>query len=69
MDKFEVIGYIYDMLVIVNVDYGGFGKNYGGWDEYNCSIFMVFGGEMVDNGCCLYGGSNVDISVFILNVL
>ncbi|WCJ49389.1 alkaline phosphatase family protein [Lactiplantibacillus plantarum] len=41
MDKLEATGHIHDTLVIANADHGGSGKNHGGWDEYNRSIFMA----------------------------
>ena len=73
MDKLEATGHIHDTLVIANADHGGSGKNHGGWDEYNRSIFMALGGETVDNGRRLHGGSNADISAdisaLILNAL
>ncbi|WP_421428907.1 LamG-like jellyroll fold domain-containing protein [Lactiplantibacillus plantarum] len=69
MDKLEATGHIHDTLVIANADHGGSGKSHGGWDEYNRSIFMALGGETVDNGRRLHGGSNADISALILNAL
>ncbi|AYC72093.1 LamG-like jellyroll fold domain-containing protein [Lactiplantibacillus plantarum] len=69
MDKLEATGHIHDTLVIANADHGGSGKNHGGWDEYNRSLFMALGGETVDNGRRLHGGSNADISALILNAL
>uniref|UniRef100_UPI00053475B6 LamG-like jellyroll fold domain-containing protein n=1 Tax=Lactiplantibacillus paraplantarum TaxID=60520 RepID=UPI00053475B6 len=69
MDKLEATGHIHDTLVIANADHGGSGKSHGGWDEYNRSIFMALGGETVDSGRRLHGGSNADISALILNAL
>lgn len=69
MDKLEATGHIHDTLVIANADHGGAGTNHGGWDEYNRSIFMALGGETVDSGRRLHGGSNADVSALILNAL
>ena len=69
MDKLEATGHIHDTLVIANADHGGSGKSHGGWDEYNRSIFMALGGETVDSGRRLHGGSNADISALVLNAL
>lgn len=69
MDKLESTGHSHDTLVIANADHGGSGTNHGGWDARNRSIFMALGGETVDSGRRLHGGSNSDITALVLNAL
>lgn len=70
MEKLEKTGHIHDTLVIANADHGGKGTTHGqDATEPNTNIFMAFGGETVDNGRHLEGGSNADVSSLILNAL
>ncbi|WP_225363079.1 LamG-like jellyroll fold domain-containing protein [Secundilactobacillus paracollinoides] len=70
MDKLEATGHIHDTLVIANADHGGKGTNHGqDATETNTNIFMALGGETVDSGHRLEGGSNADVSSLILNAL
>ncbi|AVK61212.1 cell surface protein [Lactobacillus sp. CBA3605] len=70
MDKLTATGHQHDTLVIANADHGGIGHNHG-QDETNPNrnIFLALGGETIDNGRRLKGGSNADISPLILNAL
>ncbi|MFC6165520.1 LamG-like jellyroll fold domain-containing protein [Lactiplantibacillus dongliensis] len=72
MDKLEATGHIHDTLVIANADHGGALRRHGGpytKDPSNYNIFLALGGETVDAGRRLKGGSNTDISSLILNAL
>lgn len=69
MDKLESTGHIHDTLVIANADHGGAGKNHGPNDEPDRNIFMALGGETVDSGRRLQGGSNSDITALVLDAL
>ncbi|AVK63799.1 cell surface protein [Lactobacillus sp. CBA3606] len=70
MDKLTATGHQHDTLVIANADHGGVGRNHG-QDETNPNrnIFLALGGETIDSGRRLKGGSNADISPLILNAL
>ena len=70
MDKLISTGHIHDTLVIANADHGGLGRGHGqDTTQTNTNIFMALGGETVDNGRRLKGGSNADISSLVLNAL
>lgn len=69
MDKLESTGHIHDTLVIANADHGGAGTNHGPNDEPDSNIFIALGGETVDSGRRLHGGSNSDITALVLNAL
>lgn len=72
MDKLEKTGHIHDTLVIANSDHGGSSTNHGQEgtnDASNYNIFIGLGGETVDAGRRLKGGSNADISALVLNAL
>lgn len=70
MDKLEATGHIHDTLVIANSDHGGHRKNHGqNYGKANRSIYIAMGGETVDSGRRLHGGSNSDISALVLNAL
>ncbi|WP_064505389.1 alkaline phosphatase family protein [Companilactobacillus ginsenosidimutans] len=69
MDNLEATGHIHDTLVIANADHGGAGTNHGPNDEPDRNIFMAVGGETVDSGRRLQGGSNADITALVLNAL
>ncbi|MFD1421809.1 LamG-like jellyroll fold domain-containing protein [Lactiplantibacillus songbeiensis] len=72
MDKLEATGHIHDTLVIANADHGGALHRHGGPysnDPSNYNIFLALGGETVDAGRRIKGGSNADISSLILNAL
>jgi len=72
MDKLEATGHIHDTLVIANADHGGALHRHGGPysnDKSNYNIFLALGGETVDAGKRIKGGSNADISSLILNAL
>jgi len=73
MDKLEVTGHSHDTLVIANSDHGGSMHNHGSNlytnDPSNNNIFIGIGGETINSGHRLKGGSNADISALILNAL
>lgn len=69
MDKLEATGHIHDTLVIANSDHGGAGMNHGANNNPNRNIFIAMGGETVDSGRRLHGGSNSDITALVLNAL
>lgn len=69
MDKLEKTGHIHDTLVIANADHGGAGYNHGPNDAPDRDIFMALGGETVDSGRRLHGGSNSDITALVLDAL
>ena len=70
MDKLEATGHAHDTLVIANADHGGHGTGHGqDTTEPNRNIFLAMGGETIDNGRRLKGGSNADISALVLNAL
>ena len=70
MDKLEATGHIHDTLVIANADHGGVYRDHGqDATTPNTNIFMALGGETIDNGRRLKGGSNSDISALALHAL
>lgn len=69
MDKLEATGHSHDTLVIANADHGGARRSHGGWDHTNSDIFIAMGGETVNSGHRLHGGSNADITALALNAL
>lgn len=70
MDQLEATGHIHDTLVIANADHGGNGTNHGqDTTDPNKNIFIALGGETVNSGHRLKGGSNADISGLVLNAL
>lgn len=70
MDKLVATGHIHDTLVIANADHGGVSRDHGqDTTESNTNIFMALGGETIDNGRRLKGGSNADISPLVLHAL
>ncbi len=73
MDKLEATGHSHDTLVIANSDHGGSLTNHGSAehtkDASNENIFIGIGGETVNSGHRLQGGSNADISALILHAL
>lgn len=70
MDKLEATGHSHDTLVIANADHGGWRTDHGQNTEApNTNIFIGLGGETIDNGRRLHGGSNADISPLILHAL
>lgn len=69
MNKLETTGHIHDTLVIANSDHGGAGHSHGANDAPNRKIFIALGGETIDSGKRLNGGSNADISALVLNAL
>ncbi|WP_125770526.1 LamG-like jellyroll fold domain-containing protein [Companilactobacillus furfuricola] len=70
MDKLESTGHLHDTLVIANSDHGGDGKSHGqNYEIQNRNIFIALGGETIDSGRRLNGGSNADISALILKAL
>ncbi|WP_415579078.1 LamG-like jellyroll fold domain-containing protein [Lactiplantibacillus plajomi] len=69
MDQLEKTGHIHDTLVIANADHGGAGYGHGPNDAPDRDIFIALGGETVNSGHRLKGGSNSDITALILNAL
>lgn len=70
MDKLEATGHSHDTLVIANSDHGGDHKGHGqNYELQNRNIFIALGGETIDSGLRLNGGSNADISALILKGL
>lgn len=70
MDKLESTGHLHDTLVIANSDHGGDRKGHGqNYELQNRNIFIALGGETIDSGRRLNGGSNADISALILKAL
>ncbi|MFC6181665.1 LamG-like jellyroll fold domain-containing protein [Lactiplantibacillus daowaiensis] len=73
MDKLEKTGHIHDTLIIANADHGGSMRAHGQkaytHDPSNYNIFIGLGGETVDAGRRLHGGSNTDIGALVLNAL
>ncbi|MFD1421811.1 LamG-like jellyroll fold domain-containing protein [Lactiplantibacillus songbeiensis] len=72
MDKLEATGHIHDTLVIANSDHGGSGYGHGGpgtKDPSNYNTYLALGGETIDAGRRLSGGSNADVSALILKAL
>lgn len=69
MDSLEKTGHIHDTLVIANADHGGAHTNHGPNDAPDRDIFMALGGETVDSGRRLHGGSNSDITAIVLDAL
>ncbi|MFC6295801.1 LamG-like jellyroll fold domain-containing protein [Lactiplantibacillus daoliensis] len=70
MDKLEATGHAHDTLVIANADHGGHGQGHGqDRTEPNENIFLAMGGETIDSGRRLQGGSNADISALVLDAL
>jgi len=72
MDKLEATGHLHDTLVIANSDHGGSGYDHGQSgtkDPSNYNTYIALGGETIDSGRHLKGGSNADISSLILRAL
>ncbi|WP_225422878.1 LamG-like jellyroll fold domain-containing protein [Lactiplantibacillus garii] len=69
MDQLEKTGHIHDTLVIANADHGGAHTNHGPNDAPDRDIFIAMGGETVDSGRRLHGGSNSDITALVLDAL
>ncbi|MFC6165521.1 LamG-like jellyroll fold domain-containing protein [Lactiplantibacillus dongliensis] len=72
MDKLEATGHIHDTLVIANSDHGGSDHGHGGSgtkDPSNYNTYLALGGETIDAGRRLSGGSNADVSALILKAL
>lgn len=70
MDKLEKTGHAHDTLVIANADHGGWKLDHGqNTERSNTNIFIGIGGETIDSGRRLKGGSNADISALILHAL
>lgn len=70
MDQLKTTGHLHDTLVIANADHGGKFRNHGqDTSEVNTNIFMALGGDTVDSGRRLTGGSNADVSLLILDAL
>lgn len=72
MDKLESTGHIHDTLVIANSDHGGSKKGHGAddtKDASNYNTYLALGGETIDAGRRLSGGSNADVSSLILKAL
>ena len=69
MDKLEQTGHSHDTLVIANADHGGAHTNHGDNNAPNRDIFIALGGETVNSGHRLQGGSNSDITAIALDAL
>lgn len=69
MEALKESGHEDDTLIVTNADHGGSGTNHGSADPSNMDIFIGIGGETVDSGKRLSGGTNADISPVVLNGL
>ena len=69
MDALKESGHADDTLIVSNADHGGSGTNHGSMDPSNMDIFIGIGGQTVDSGKKLSGGTNADISPIVLNAL
>lgn len=69
MEALEESGHEEDTLIVTNADHGGSGTNHGSSDPSNMDIFIGIGGQTVDSGKRLSGGTNADISPVVLDAL
>lgn len=69
MDALKESGHEDDTLIVTNADHGGSGTNHGSLDPSNMDIFIGIGGQTIDSGKKLSGGTNADISPLVLNAL
>lgn len=58
-----------ETLIITNADHGGSGTNHGSTDPSNMDVFIGVGGQTVNSGVRLEGGSNADIPAIALTGL
>lgn len=69
VDALEEKGAYDDTLIITNADHGGNATNHGSSDPSNMDIFIGVGGQTVNSGKRLEGGTNADISPLALAAL
>ena len=66
VDALKETGEYDETLIITNADHGGSGTSHGSSDPSNMDIFIGIGGQTVDSGKRLEGGTNADISPLAL---
>ena len=66
VDALKETGTYDETLVIANADHGGSATGHGSIDPSNMDIFIGIGGQTVNSGQRLEGGSNADISALAL---
>lgn len=66
VDALKETGEYDETLIITNADHGGSGTSHGSSDPSNMDIFIGIGGQTVDSGKRLEGGTNADISPIAL---
>ena len=66
VDALKETGEYDETLIITNADHGGSGTSHGSSDPSNMDIFIGVGGQTVDSGKRLEGGTNADISPLAL---
>ncbi len=69
MDALKESGHDDDTLIITNADHGGSDLNHGSTDPSNMDIFIGIGGETVNSGARLEGGTNADVGPIALSAL
>ena len=69
VDALKETGQYDDTLIIANADHGGSGTDHGSEDPSNKDIYIGVGGQTVDSGKRLSGGTNADISPIALAAL
>lgn len=69
MDALEKRGSLDDTLVIVNSDHGGCYNSHGGTTDAEYDVQIALGGQTIDSGKRLTGGTNHDIPLLALAAL
>lgn len=69
MDALAQKDAVEDTLVIVNSDHGGNGTSHGGTTQAEYDVQLALGGQTIDGGKRLEGGTNHDPSVIALTAL
>lgn len=69
IDALKESGEYDETLIVTNADHGGSGYGHGSLDPSNMDIFLGVGGQTVQSGRRLQGGTNSDISPIVLSAL
>lgn len=69
IDALKESGEYDETLIVTNADHGGSGYGHGSLDPSNMDIFIGVGGQTVNSGTRLQGGTNADISPMVLSAL
>ena len=69
IDALKETGEYDETLIVTNADHGGSGYGHGSMDPSNMDIFLAVGGQTVNSGGRLNGGTNADITPIVLSAL